>query len=234
MTDAVYMDFEEPPQRHHTSGEASRGRKKRGEREGSDPEKSQVSIPRLPKPEEPLTGDEIRRGVSDRNRAAAKYKARGYSYLEIADLLEFETAQAARRAVESVISATLAPEEIEMQRAIVVARAEELFKQSAAMASADYLVDDEGERIPNERKLQWHQQAAVDLMNIATLTGAKAPTKVEFTPGEAEMERLVAQIVSRSGHEDIMDAEVIDLDTIPAIERGEYVDDDEEDDEEEL
>jgi hypothetical protein len=228
VTDAVFMDFEEPgggrmgthPWDGAPQGGKKRG-KKRGRREEEPPEQKEVAIPRLPSPEPMLTGDEVRRGVSDRNRAAAKLKIKGHSYLEIADIMEFDSAQDAKRAVESVIAATLSPEEIEMTRAVVIARAEEQFRQSVAMGHADYLVDDDGNRIPNERKLQWHQQASNDLLMIATLTGAKAPTKVEFTPGEAELERIVNAIVLRSGHEDIMDAEVIQLDEIPAIEAGE-------------
>lgn len=225
MTDAVFMDFEEP----HPYDGAPRGtgRPKSGRKKHDDdpPEDKKSVVPRLPDPEPMLTGDEVRSGVSDRNRAAAKLKTKGHSYLEIADILEFDSAAAAKRAVESVIAATLAPEEIEMQRALVLARMEEQFKQSNAMGHADFLVDDEGNRIANERKLQWHQQATIDLMNIATLTGAKAPTKIEYSPGEAELDRIVSVLVARSGHEDILDAEVIQLDEIPAIEAGE--DDDE-------
>lgn len=229
MSDAVYMDFEEPPGgkmgTHPWDDAPKRGRESKGGADDDPTEPKNVVIPRLPTPEPMLTGDELRSGVSDRARAAAKLKIKGHSYLEIADMLEFEDARAARRAVESVIAATLAPEEIEMQRAIVVARMEEQFLQSAAMGRADFLVDDDGNRLPNEKKLQWHQQASQDLMNIATLTGAKAPTRVEFTPGEAEMERIVNAIVLKAGHEDIVDAEVIQLDEIPAIEASE--DDDE-------
>jgi hypothetical protein len=207
------MDFEEPnPPRHAAGGGNRRGRD--GE-DGAD----RHGIPHLPAPVPQLTGDEVRRGVSNRNRAAMKLKSRGFSYLEIAEELDFPTAMDAKRAVESVIAATLTPEEIDMQRALVVSRAEELYKQSIAMATADYLVDDDGERVANDKKLQWHQQASSDLMNIATLTGAKAPTKVEFTPTEVDLERMVERMVQLSGHEDIVDAEVIEWDAIPAIER---------------
>jgi len=218
------MDFEEPnpPKKgtHPWDDAPKRGRREKDE--GDEP-KSAV-IPQLPPREPMLTGDEVRRGISDRNKAAAKLKVKGHSYLEIAEILEFDDAAAARRAVEAAVAATLSPEELDLTRAIVVARAEEQFRQSVAMGHADFLVDDDGNRIPNERKLQWHQQASNDLMMIATLTGAKAPTKVEFTPSEAELEKIVNTIVLRSGHEDIVDAEVIQLDEIPAIEAG---DDDE-------
>jgi hypothetical protein len=57
-------------------------------------------------------------------------------------------------------------------------------------------------------------------MNIVTITGAKAPTKVEFNPAEEEIERLVQRIVEQSGHEDIVDADVIELTATPVLERA--------------
>lgn len=234
--DAVFMEFDDPGDPRHPWDGAPRGKKGQAKKKsaGKQVEKEKKAvIPRLPELQKPLTGDEIRRGVSDRNRAAAKYRVKGYSYDEIAELCEFDTAADAKRAVESVVAATLAPEEIDMQRAIILSRQEDLFRQSNAMAHADFLVDDEGTKIPNTEKLRWHQQASSDLMAIATLTGAKAPTKVEISPGEAEMERIVNAIVLRAGHEDIVDAEVIDLDLIPAIESADGEEDDEWDDESE-
>lgn len=215
MSDAVFMDFEEPTAGRR-GGPGDPGKGKKGKKK--DKKSKAVAIPKLPPMEKPLTGSEVRRGVSDRFRAAAKLKAKGWSYLDIADELEFADAREARKAVESVIAATLEPEEIETQRAIVISRGEELFKQSLAFAQATHFVTEDGERLPNIDQLRWHQQASTDLMNIATLTGAKAPTKVEFTPGEAELERIVNEMVSRAGHEDIVDAEVIDLDIPREIE----------------
>ena len=84
------------------------------------------------------------------------------------------------------------------------------------MAGADFLVDEDGNRIPNRDKLRWHQQAGIDLMNHVQITGAKAPTKIEVTPDEARMEEIVAELLRRSGEENILEAEVIDLDVIPS------------------
>lgn len=43
------------------------------------------------------------------------------------------------------------------------------------------------------------------------LDGLDAPTRYEVSPGEVELQRIVDEIVSRSGHDEIQDAEVIDL-----------------------
>ena len=44
--------------------------------------------------------------------------------------------------------------------------------------------------------------------------GLDAPQRFEITPGEADLERLVDEIVRRSGHEEILEADVIDLDVV--------------------
>lgn len=212
-TGAVFMDFEDP------DGNRKPKQPSTGTHPWDDKPKGKELIPRAPDPDAPLTGDEIRAGVSERSRSVAKYRVLGYSYQEIADLMGLKDAKEAQRIHHSVIAATLDPESIETQRAVVLSRAEALFKNSFAMARAEALIahDEEGieVEVANSERLRWHQVAAADLMNIATLTGAKAPTKIEFTPGEADLERLVDEIVRRAGHEEILEADVIDLDVIP-------------------
>lgn len=204
----VRMDFEEPAddeKRDHKGGKSASER-----------------IPVLPPAEKPLTGDERRRGISDRDRSAVNLKLDGASYIEIADLLEFETPSDARRAVESALAQTHAPEEWESLRMIAAARAERQLARSTAMAGADFLHDKEtGEKLPNYEKLRWHQQAGVDLVNWARITGAQAPTKVEITPDEAKMEQLVSHLLASGGHDDVVEAEVLELEAIPLDEDDE-------------
>lgn len=180
-----------------------------------DPPPKKTVIPRLPDPKAPEKGDKRVRGISNRNRSAANMRIAGASYLDIADLLEFPSAAMAKKAVESVLAVTHNLDELDSLRRQAVARAEQLFARSSAMAGADYLVDDDGNRIANGEKLRWHQQAAADLMNWAAITGTKAATKVEFTPGEERMDQIVSQIMERMGHEEILDAEVLELEQIP-------------------
>lgn len=219
MSDAVFMDFEEPSTGKKGSHPWDSAPKRSKSRRKGGKKASKDLVPRLPTPEKPLTGDEVRQGVSNRARAVARYRTLGYSFQEIADEMGLADAKEAQRIHYSVIAATASPEEIEVHRANALSRAEMLFKQSIQMATATHLVLDDGTKVANEKQLQWHQQAASDMMNIATLTGAKAPTKVEFTPGEAEMERIVGLILGHAGHEDILDAEVIELDAVPDVDR---------------
>ena len=221
--DAVYMDFDEPMGYDESvakgldSPGASRAGKKRGKkRPGDDDKAKKASIPTLPKPEKPLTDLEVRRGVTNRDKSAVNLKLAGASYQEIADTLELRSAVEAKRIVERTLAATHSPDDWQTLRMVAAARAEEMFKRSLAMASADYLVLEDGERVPNTEKLRWHQQASADLMNHVQITGAKAPTKIEITPDEARMEEIVSEMLRRSGEENVIEAEVIELDVIPS------------------
>lgn len=188
---------------------AGKGKKKKPKKE------KPPAVPRLPTKEIALTGDEVKRGVSERSRSAANLKIEGYTYAEIADLLEFESPADARRAVESVLAAIHGPGELETVRLVVTGRAEAQFKRSFAMAGASFLVLADGTEVPNTDQARWHQQASVDLMNLATITGAKAPSRIEFTPGEERLEAIAAELARRAGHQEILEAEVIDLDVVP-------------------
>lgn len=210
---AVYMDFEDPDGGRGAAPPGASDRKKRGK---ADEDARERPIPVVPSKQIALTGDETRRGVSERGRAAANLKVEGFTYAEIADMLDFDSPAEARRAVERVLAALHAPEEYETLRMVAAARAEKQFQRSSAMAGADFLVDPAtGEKFPNEDRLRWHQTAGTDLMNWAAIVGAKMPAKVEITAADDQVERLVNEVLARTGHEEILDAEVIDLDVIP-------------------
>jgi hypothetical protein len=216
VSNAAYMDFDEPPTPRGASSSGGKKRESKSKGSDGDAEKPKAVIARLPDNRPALTGDEIKRGVSERSRAAANLKVEGMSYDEIADVLDFPDARAAKRAVESTLAAIHGPGDYETLRVIASTRAERQFSRSAAMAGAAFLVDSEtGEKLPNIEQLRWHQQASADLMNWAVITGAKAPSKVEITPGDEAMDKLLQQIARRAGHEDIVDAEVLDFDDIP-------------------
>lgn len=207
----VHLDLEEPAD---AKKKPSKGKKK--------PEKPKKAvIPTLPAPTKPLTDTEVRRGVSNRDKSAANLKLSGASYQDIAETLDFRDAMEAKRAVERTLAATHSPDEWETLRLVESARAEALFARSLAMASADFLVDEEGNRIANTEKLAWHRQAAADLMNHALITGAKAPAKIEITPDESKLEAIVNEMMNRMGHEEILEADVIELTAIPELPAGE-------------
>lgn len=209
--DPVYMDFEEPPHPYDDAPEKPRGKKKKPKAKKDD----KPGIPTLPKTTVALTGDEVRAGISQRARAAVNLKLAGASYVDIAETLEFPSPEIAKREVERALAVTHSPDEWETLRLVAAARAEQMFARSSAMAAADYLVLDDGEKVPNTEKLAWHRQAGVDLMNHATITGAKAPAKIEITPDEEKLDSIVTALVQRMGHEDILDAEVLELEQLP-------------------
>lgn len=198
----VHMDFEEPKD--------EKPKKPKKERK----EKAPPQYATLP-PAEVVTGTEVVGGVSARDRAAVNLRLAGASYAEVADTLDFRDASEARKAIERTLAKTHAPDDWESLRMIASARAEAQFKRSFAMAGADYLVLEDGTKVPNTEKLRWHQQASADLMNHAIITGAKAPTKVEITPDEEKLDALVSRLMLEMGHEDVLDAEVLELEQIP-------------------
>ena len=213
MTLDPRADFDEPV--HMAFDEPEAPKKKAGKSKKEKPEPKKVVIPSLPPAEKPLTDVEVRRGVSNRDKSAVNLKLAGASYQEIADTLELDSAGDAKRIVERALAATHSPDDWQTLRTIAAARAEEMFSRSLAMAKADYLVTEDGERVPNTDKRMWHNEARNDLVNLVQITGAKAPTKIEITPDEARMEEIVAELLARSGAEDILDAEVIELAEVP-------------------
>jgi hypothetical protein len=177
-------------------------------------------IPMPPERDLMVVPGRTRGGISDRARAATNLKVDGFSYQEIADMLEFKDAKEAKREVEHTLAMTHTADDYETLRTLAASRAEQRLRLSSQMAGAHYLViknaDGTEEKVANERQLQWAALAATDLMNWATITGAKAPTKMEITPDLAALDTLVDRIARAAGHEDILDAEVIDMEALPA------------------
>jgi hypothetical protein len=60
-------------------------------------------------------------------------------------------------------------------------------------------------------------RAAVAIaQRAAQLDGLDAPQQVEISPGEETLDRLIATMLKRAGHEEIIDADVIEWDVAPA------------------
>lgn len=215
----AFMDFDEPGPPDWLKVDL----RKAGKHEPAGDEGKEISKPpvlRLPRRDPPIKSTEVVRGVSQRAKACANMRLEGASFQEIAEVLEYADAKEAKRDCTRALAATHPSEDWETMRQVEVMRAERLFKQSLAMASADYLIDPDGDRVPNSDKLKWHQQAASDLMNHATISGAKAPSKLEITPGEEQLEQLVEKLLERGGYEVMQEAEVLELTQIPRLEEG--------------
>ena len=202
--DPIILDVDEP----------KAPKKKRDGRKKPDKDKKPVGIPTLPEPPKVVANNEVRGGLSNRDRAIVNMKLDGASYQEISEALEIHNVASVKKAFERALAMTHSSDDWETLRMTAAARAEKLFQRSMAMASADRLVLPDGTEVANAERLSWHRQAASDLMAHATITGAKAPTKVELTPGEEQMDKIVAELVARMGHEDIVDAEVLEFETL--------------------
>lgn len=211
MSDAAFMDFDPPPADGWIDRGVARGEKTPKPPRDEADEPLYPPVMRLPDREPPLKSTEVRHGISQRAKSCANMRLEGFSFLEIAETLEYESAREAKRDFQRAMAASHTAEDWETMRQVESMRAEKLFRQSFEMAQAPYLLDDEGNKVPNSDRLKWHQQAAADLMNHATISGAKAPSKLEFTPGEAQFEELVTKMLERSGYEIAEEADVLEL-----------------------
>lgn len=184
--------------------------------------KGNAMIPKLPDgsreadPQSVL--DAIDRGgaVSRRAMACVNMRIAGAPWPEIAAALDYATPALAKTDFITALARTHEPEDWETLRMTAASRAEALFRRSFAMAGADYLVDSEtGERIPNPDRLRWHEQAGKDLALHASITGAKAPTKMEISPDEEMFDKLVNRMLTANGYTEVIEAEVLELEEIP-------------------
>lgn len=209
-------DDDEPPG-NVTPIEGRRKRPVRPRGAGKPPPKPVIPvIPAKEIPESERLPDldlELPGQLSRRVVACVNMRLAGAPFYEIAQQLEYATPADAKRDYARAIASTHGPEDWDTLRQLEGARAEALFRRSFEMASADYLVDLEHpeQKVPNTQKLQWHEQAARDLMNHAIITGAKAPTKVEITPGEAEYDQLVGSLLEAQGFLEIEEADVVQI-----------------------
>ncbi len=221
--DVTRMSFEQPPRKSEQRAAAAAER-------GEEPRKPRTKgqIPRLPRrdvdPEKIAKPDQ-------RAVACVNMKLAGASFVDIANELGYAGPQAAEQAYVNALAGMYPVETWESLRQIEAMRAEQLFSQSFAMASADYLVVDDADgnevQVPNTERLKWHEQAAKDLMMHAAITGAKAPARVEVSASTQELNQMVEIILHNSGAERAIEASVFDLADIPddGIEDAEVVED---------
>jgi hypothetical protein len=104
-----------------------------------DPEPADP-IPMPPERELMVVPGRTRGGISDRARAATNLKVDGFSYQEIAEMLEFKDAKEAKREVEHTLAMTHTADDYETLRTLAASRAEQRLRLSSQMAGAHYLV----------------------------------------------------------------------------------------------
>lgn len=210
-----YLEFEDPSY----AAAAKRAMKaEEAERTRAVNPKAKVKrepIPVLPQSNVPI--EEIRGNPTMRARACVNLRIERTPWAEIVRLLEYDTVEQARADFLRAIASMHKPEEAETMRLLTIANAEQLLQRSMAMASADFLVDVDSptKKIPNRDRLRWHAQAGTDLNLLATITGVKAPLRVEITPTEEQYELLTAAVLQARGVEPIIEAEVLELEELP-------------------
>jgi hypothetical protein len=174
-------------------------------------------IPVLP----PLGVDPDKLAKPDQRAVAAvNMRIAGTPFHEIARVLEYASPIDAKSAVVAALSRMFPVEDWETLRQQEAMRAEQLLNRSMAMASADYFVDhdDPTIRIPNTERLRWHEQAGKDLALHATITGAKAPARMEITATTAELNQMVQTLLAAEGGGQLaLEADVF-ADDIPIVE----------------
>lgn len=196
MPDVNRIDFDEP------------------ERPEGETERRARQIPKLPKFN--VTAEDIK-DADRRAQACVNLKLAGASWQEIARELSYASAKSAQQAYVSALANMYPVEDWETLRQTEALRAEQQLNRSVMMASAEYLVDSEtGERMPNRDRLRWHEQAGKDLALHAMITGAKAPTRVEVSASVQELNQMVDAIIASSGGENEVEADVFELDQLPA------------------
>jgi hypothetical protein len=159
-------------------------------------------------------------------RAAAVVNLRmvGTPWPEVVKELGYASVQSAQTAYYSALANLHPVENWETLRQVEAMRAENLLGQAMRMASADYLVDDKGNKIANTDKIRWHDQALKALQTHATITGAKAPTRMEVTADTAELNAMVQVLMQQHQGEITQEASIWDVED---VEDAEVVDDDE-------
>lgn len=206
MADTIHLEFEDPSTERKRERDRDRSRRKRDERR---------VIPVLPRSDVPI--EDIRGNPTLRSRACVNLRVERVPWPEIVRMLEYDTVEKARADFLRQIASMHKIEEAETLRLLTIANAEQLLRRSMAMASADYFVDaeDPDNKIPNTERLRWHEQAGRDLNTFATITGVRAPLRVEVTPTEEQYALLTQVILESRGIEQQHEPDVLELDTIP-------------------
>ena len=219
----VFLDMHRPTGRKRKRGGG--GGKGGGGDDGGEGEEPKVKrrvIPVLPEFEVDVNRIDLSGGVSRLDRAVVNMRVTGASFQKIADVLDLDSAAEAKKILIATIAKTHPEEDWDTVRQLEVARADQLLEQAMAMASADYFVDkdDPDNLIPNEDRLRWHGAAQSALALHATITGAKAPQRLEVTPTDREYGELVTRLLEIEGKAPPKEYDILDAEVVPDDEPG--------------
>lgn len=208
-----YLDLPEPPRRPASKTTQRNAKRDQGRK----------LIPHLPPPDVNVNDIDMQGDVTTLDAAVVSMRIAGASFHDIAMTLELPSAMDAQSRLYKAIAKTHPREEWETTRQLEVARVEVLVARSMAMAGADYLVDEDGVKHENAERLKWHAQAAQDIALHATITGAKAPTRVEITPTDEEYGQIVDLVLREKGVVQDREYSILELTELDEIEDAEIV-----------
>ena len=216
----IFLDMN-PPRRKKKPGGGSGG-----SGGGDEPPKPPVEpsgekrrrIPVLPKMDVLAEDIDLSDGVTRRDRAVVNMRITGASFAKIAEVLEIRGgAVEAKKILYSTLAKTHPEEDWDTLRQLTVARADRLLEQAMEMAAATHFVDmeDPDHLIPNDDQIRWAGIAQSALALHTTITGTRAPVKMELTPSDQEYGQIVQKLLEIEGKAppkefDILDAEIVE------------------------
>ena len=176
-----------------------------------------VGIPTLPKGEFDM--ETLRRNATNPSRrayAAYVMRKRAIPYQEIADLLEYPSADHARGAVAGFVASVEGkPETVEVMRQTLIGTMEDSLRRSIEFAGADYFEDADGNRYANENRLAWHKELRQDVEVLARISGAQAAAQIRLlSPESEELDQIVRQLELAAGRSVVEADDVLVLDVI--------------------
>jgi hypothetical protein len=157
---------------------------------------------------------------SQRSVAVVNMRLAGTPWQKIADELGYASVKDVEQAYIAALAGMYPVESWETLRQTEALRAELLINIALPMATADFLVDanDPRVKIPNTEKRLWHEQALKAVALHSTITGAKAPTKVEVSADTQELNAMVQVLLQQragSGEEIVIEeASIWDVDEL--------------------
>lgn len=182
-------------------------------------------VAKKPKPVIPVLPDhrvnlEDLKTPDQRAVACVNLRLAGAPWPVIAAELHYASEKVAESAYVAALAGMYPMSNWETLRQEAALRAEAQLRRSTQMATADYFVDanDPKVKIPNTDRRHWHQQAERDLALLVTITGAKAPARLEVTADSAELNQMLSLILQTSGDQPALEPNIFDMDDIIDVE----------------
>lgn len=145
-----------------------------------------------------------------RRVAAAALKTASYSFLQIMEILEYNSVAEVKRDVYRALGESVDPEDLKATRNILILQAEKQLQRSIKYASAEVLTDEDEEEHQNYEQLAWHHAAREDMRLMGQLTGAFAPTEIHHKNiTEKDLDELLAESIAEFAPDKVIDAEIV-------------------------